>query len=128
LWKQNLLWVLQFCQILKFLTILGQKENVQLIRRVWRHQRGNQNPSIKEGQTTQWPKKRTQTTIYKTQHRKLQIEQHEPHLSPALKSGAPEGLTNIFVTLTYPIFRGRHGSDRMAVGFITTYAISAYHH
>jgi hypothetical protein len=24
--------------------------------------------------------------------------------------------------------RGRHGLDRMVVGFITTYAISAYHH
>jgi hypothetical protein len=25
-------------------------------RRVWRYQRGNQNPYIEEGQTTQWPK------------------------------------------------------------------------
>jgi hypothetical protein len=35
-----------------------------------------------EGHTTQWPKrKRTegQTTIYNTLHRKLKIEQHEPH-------------------------------------------------
>jgi len=24
--------------------------------------------------------------------------------------------------------RGRHGHDRMVVGFTTTYAISAYHH
>ena len=24
--------------------------------------------------------------------------------------------------------RGRHGRDRMVVGFTTTYAISAYHH
>ena len=24
--------------------------------------------------------------------------------------------------------RGRHGSNRMVVGFTTTYAISAYHH
>ena len=24
--------------------------------------------------------------------------------------------------------RGRHGRDRMIVGFTTTYAISAYHH
>jgi hypothetical protein len=38
--------------------------------------KGNQNPYIEEGQTTQWPtEKRTkgQTTIYKTQHRKLKI-------------------------------------------------------
>jgi hypothetical protein len=37
-------------------------------RRVWRYQRGNQNPYIEE-QTTQWPKEKStkgQTTIYKT--------------------------------------------------------------
>ena len=53
---------------------------------------------MEEGQTKQCPnekkrdKRTNQTLIYKTQDRKLQIEQHEPHLSPALKSGAPEGL------------------------------------
>ena len=39
------------------------------VRRVWRYQRGNQNPYIAE-QTTQWPKEKVQskgqTTIYKT--------------------------------------------------------------
>jgi hypothetical protein len=30
-----------------------------------------------EGQTIQWPKEKRQTTIYKTLHRKLKIEQHE---------------------------------------------------
>ena len=30
------------------------------IRRVWRYQRGNQNPYIEEEQTTQWPKERVQ--------------------------------------------------------------------
>ena len=37
---------------------------------------------IEEGQTTQRPKEKGpygQTTIYKTLHRKLKIEQHEPH-------------------------------------------------
>jgi hypothetical protein len=33
---------------------------------VWRYQRGNQNPYIEEEQTTQWPKEKGQTTIYKT--------------------------------------------------------------
>ena len=40
-------------------------------RRVWRYQRGNQNPYIEEGQTTQWPKEertKGQTTIYKSTH------------------------------------------------------------
>ena len=31
----------------------------QKVRRVWRYQRGNQNPKI-EGQTTQWPKEKEQ--------------------------------------------------------------------
>ena len=35
------------------------------LRRVWRYQRGNQNLYIEE-QTTQWPKEKEQTTIYKT--------------------------------------------------------------
>ena len=35
-------------------------------RRVLRYQRGNQNPYIEEEQTTQWPKEKIQTTIYKT--------------------------------------------------------------
>jgi hypothetical protein len=29
--------------------------------------------------------------IYKTQHRKIKIEQHEPHKKPGVNSGAPEG-------------------------------------
>jgi len=39
---------------------------------------GNQNLYI-EGQTTQWTKEKGQTTIYKTLHKKLKIEYHEPH-------------------------------------------------
>jgi hypothetical protein len=34
--------------------------------------------SKKEGQTIQWPTEKGQTTLYKTLHRKLKIEQHEP--------------------------------------------------
>jgi hypothetical protein len=30
------------------------------LRRVWRYQRGNQNPYIEEEQTTQWPKEKVQ--------------------------------------------------------------------
>ena len=32
-----------------------------------------------EGQTIQWPNEKGQTTIHKTLHRKLRIEQHEPY-------------------------------------------------
>jgi len=37
---------------------LGVKAEVKYIRRVWRYQRGNQNPYIEEEQTTQWPKEK----------------------------------------------------------------------
>ena len=39
-------------------------------------------------------RKRTkgQTTIYKTLHRKLKIEQHKLHKSSGMNSGPPEGL------------------------------------
>jgi hypothetical protein len=30
------------------------------VRRVWRYQRGNQNPYIEEEQKTQWPKEKVQ--------------------------------------------------------------------
>jgi hypothetical protein len=39
------------------------------IRRVWRYQRGNQNPYIEEEQTTQWPKeKRQKDKQWSTKH------------------------------------------------------------
>ena len=44
---------------------------------VKRYQRGSQKPYVK-GKTTQWSKEKRQTTIYRTLHRKLKIEQHEP--------------------------------------------------
>ena len=34
---------------------------------------------------------KTQTSIYKTLHRKLKIEQYELHLKPRVNSGPPEG-------------------------------------
>jgi hypothetical protein len=34
----------------------GQKKKYKRTRRVWRYQRGNQNPCIEEEQTTQWPR------------------------------------------------------------------------
>ena len=34
----------------------------------------------------------------------------------------------ISIVSTYTNSRGRHGRDRLVIGFTTTYAISAYHH
>jgi hypothetical protein len=52
------------------------KNLILFARRVWRYQRGNQNPYIEEEQTTQWPKEKVQKDkqgstkhTYKTKHR-----------------------------------------------------------
>jgi hypothetical protein len=48
-----------------------------IFQRVWRYQRGNQNPSI-EGQTTQWPKdRRTDNTMAKRKQTKGQTTIHK---------------------------------------------------
>jgi hypothetical protein len=69
--------------------------DLQLIfyRRVWRYQRGNQNPYIEEEQTTQWPKEKVQKDkqrstkhTYKTNDRVTRTR-----LKPGMYSGAPEG-------------------------------------
>jgi len=47
----------------------------QFIRRVWRYQRGNQNPYIEEEQTIQWPKEKGQNeNDLQNIHIKLKIE------------------------------------------------------
>ena len=54
--------------------------NIRYTRRVWRYQRGNQNPYIEEEQTTQWPKEKIQKEdkqrstkhTHKTKHRVTQ--------------------------------------------------------
>ena len=57
------------------LTVIKGIDQWLSLRKVERYQRGNQKPRI-EGQKIQWPKK----DIYKILHKKLLIEQHEPHL------------------------------------------------
>jgi len=37
-----------------------QKDKSSTVRRVWRYQRGNQNPYFEEEQTTQWLKEKVQ--------------------------------------------------------------------
>jgi hypothetical protein len=38
------------------------------VRRVWRYQRGNQNPEIEDGRTTKCSDDKGQTKIYKNHH------------------------------------------------------------
>jgi len=63
---------------------------MDIIRRVWRYQRGNQNPYIEEERTTQWPKEKAQKDkqlssihTYKTKDRVTR--------TPLKTGGAPEG-------------------------------------
>jgi hypothetical protein len=42
------------------LTTDTSNTTVNILRRVWRYQRGNQNPYIEEEQTTQWSKEKVQ--------------------------------------------------------------------
>ena len=63
------------------------------LRRVWKYQRGNQNPYIEEEQTTQWPKEKVQ--MYKQRSTKHTYETKDRFtrtpLKPGVNSGAPEG-------------------------------------
>jgi len=68
-----------------YTTYLSTKANEkdQTLRRVWRYQRGNQNPYIEE-QTTQWPKEKVQKDkqrstkhTYKTEDRVTRIPPHK---------------------------------------------------
>jgi len=55
--------------------------SMTLLRRVWRYQRGNHNPYIKE-QITQWRKEKVQKEKQRSKkniHIKLKVEQHESH-------------------------------------------------
>ena len=44
----------------KFIMSYQRYHYIEHVRRVWRYQRGNQNPYIEEEQKTQWPKEKVQ--------------------------------------------------------------------
>jgi hypothetical protein len=55
-------------------------DKCSVIETVWRYQSGNRNPYIAETQTIQWSTEQGQKDKQRsTKHRKLKIEQHEPH-------------------------------------------------
>jgi hypothetical protein len=62
------------------------------VRRVWRYQRGNQNPYIEE-QTRQWPKEKVQKDKQRsTKHTyKTKVRVTRTPLKPGVNSCAPEG-------------------------------------
>ena len=57
LWATGLIFPLDFGTAVFFICL-----HVYVISRVWRSERGNYNPSIDDGQTTQWPKEKGQRT------------------------------------------------------------------
>jgi hypothetical protein len=59
----------------------------KVIRRVWRYQKGNQNPYIEEEQTTQWPKEKVQKDKqWSTKHTYKAKDRHRVTWTP-LKTG-----------------------------------------
>ena len=64
------------------------------IKRVWRYQRGNQNPHIDEEQTTQWPKEKVQMDEQRPTKYTLKTKDRETRvpLKPGVNSGVPEEL------------------------------------
>jgi hypothetical protein len=85
-----------------------------ILRKVWRYQRGNQNPYIVEGQITEWPKQKEtkgQITIFKTVHMKLKIEQYESHYLLGVNSGASQGQevpAPLVIPVCYYIYKARY--------------------
>ena len=61
------------------------------IRRVWRYQRGNQNPYIEEELTTQWPKEKVQKDKQRSTKHTYKSKDQVTQTTPGVNSGAPEG-------------------------------------
>jgi transposase len=64
-------WLYNICFLIKNTKWSFKKQN-------WKIPKGNQEHESKEEQKIQWPKEKGQTIIYKTQHRKITVERHEP--------------------------------------------------
>ena len=91
-------------------------------RRVWRHQRGNQNPYIEEEQTTQWPKKKVQKDqqrstkhTYKTKDRVTRTPRKtgcELRCSGRVRSSCSTSDTRRVNLVTNPVISHERGNDR----------------
>ena len=64
-----------------------------MVRRVWRYQRGNQNPYIEKQQTIQWPKEKVQKDKQRsTKHtHKTKDRVTRALLKPGAYPGGPKG-------------------------------------
>ena len=70
----------------------GQKKKYKRTRRVWRYQRGYQNPYIEEEQTTQWPNEKVQKDKQRSTKHKHKTKDRVTRTPPkaGVNSGAPE--------------------------------------
>jgi hypothetical protein len=91
------------------------------VRRVWRCQRGNQNPHIEEEQTTQWPKEKVQKDkqrstkhIFKTKDRTRTPLKTEGELrcSGWISSSCSTSGTRRVNLVTNPVISREWGKDR----------------
>ena len=92
------------------------------VRRVWRYQRGNQNPYIDEGQTTQWPKKKDKQRSTKHTHKTNDRVARTP-LKPGGEHRCSGRVNSSFSTngtrranlVTNPVISHEWGKDREVV-------------
>ena len=93
-----------------------------VLRRVWRYQRGNQNPYIEEEQITQWPKEKWQkdkqrSTKYshKTKERVTRTPQKtggELRCSRRVSGSCPTSGTRRINLVTIPVISPEWGKDQ----------------
>ena len=73
---------------------LPSRFSLSFLKKCRKIPKGQSNSKIETKLTTPWLKKKKtnrQTIVQKTQHRKLKIQQHEPHQKLGVILGAPEG-------------------------------------
>jgi len=109
-----------------------------LVQRVWRYQRGNQNPYIKEEQTTKWPnekgqkdKQRSTTHTYKTKDRVTRTPLktgRELRCSGRVSSSCSTSGTRRVNLDTNPVIRREWGKDREVFTTSGTYPWSFVTH
>ena len=109
---------------------------MQLVRIVWRHQRGNQNPYIAEEQPTQWPeekvqkdKQRSTKQTYKTKYRVTRTPLKiggEFICSERVSSSCSNSGTRRVNLVTKPVINHERGKDLGVITTSGTYQIYLY--
>ena len=115
-------WFIGETNLLYTSIILRKAISVSLLRRVWRYQRGNQNPYIEEEQTTQWPKQKVQKGkqrsikhTYKTKDRVTRTQLKigsELRCSGWVSSSCSTSGTRRVNLVTNPVISREWGKDR----------------